>query len=285
MPEYQAHTWHAFEDIVRVVEAFNKDSLYPLLFRGHHSACWSLQSTLERRKPNRFLVLKYYESILRCKPEIEMFTGLSWELCGIGEICNLLKDYDRFSRMLEGCTDDGRVLGDSYMAYLRHHGFPSPLVDWSRSPYVAAYFAFQAPGAQNRAIYILAEKPDNTKGKASNEASIYSLRRVPKPHKRHYLQQSEYTACVQFNLNDGWSFVPYETIERSHIGSLENWHEVNQTSWSGVFQDVIFKITMPSDIRLEILQRLDQFNLNAFSLFGSEESLMETMAFREIDLK
>ena len=63
MPEYQAHTWHAFEDIVRVVEAFNKDSLYPLLFRGHHSACWSLQSTLERRKPNRFLVLKYYKFI------------------------------------------------------------------------------------------------------------------------------------------------------------------------------------------------------------------------------
>ena len=30
---------------------------------------------------------------------------------------------------------------------------------------------------------------------------------------------------------------------------------------------------------------LDAFNLNAFSLFGSDESLMETPAFREIDLK
>ena len=188
--------------------------------------------------------------------------------------------------MLEGYTDDGRVLGDSYMAYLRHHRFPSPLLDWSRSPYVAAYFAFQPLGNQNRAIYILAEKPDNTKGKASNdEATIYSLRQVQKPHKRHYLQQSDYTVCVQFDPSDGWSLVPYETIERSHNVSLENWHEVNQTSWSGVFQDVIFKITMPSDIRLEILQRLDQFNLNEFSLFGSEESLMETMAFRKIDLK
>jgi FRG domain len=275
MPECQAHTWEKFEDIVRVVEDLNKDSLYPLLFRGHRSACWSLQSTLERRKPNKFPVLKYYESILRCKPEIETFTGLSWELCRIGEICNLVKDYDRFSLMLDGVTDDGRVLGVRYMAYLRHHGFPSPLLDWSKSPYVAAYLAFKAPGAQNRAVYILAEKPHNIKGKSSNEASIYSFRGVPKPHKRHYLQQSEYTACVQFDLKEGWSFVPYETIEGSYIGSLESWQD----------QDVIFKITMPSDIRLEILKRLDKFNLNAFSLFASEESLMETMAFREIDLK
>jgi len=30
---------------------------------------------------------------------------------------------------------------------------------------------------------------------------------------------------------------------------------------------------------------LDEFNLNAYSLFGSEESLMETLAYREIDAK
>jgi hypothetical protein len=270
MQEYQARTWAQFEDFVLDAEAFNKDSHDPLLYRGHRSACWSLQSTLERRKPNKFSILKYYESILRCKPEIETFTGLSWDLCGIREMCDLVKEYERFSQMLVGYTDDGRVL-HSYMAYLRHHGFPSPLLDWSKSPYVAAYFAFQPTGDQNRAIYILAEKPDNTKGKASNEASIYSLRRVQKPHRRHYLQQSEYTVCVQFDLNDGWSFVPYGTV--------------NPTSWSEIRQDVISKITMSVDLRIEILQRLDKFNLNAFSLFGSEESLMETMAFREIDSK
>ena len=30
---------------------------------------------------------------------------------------------------------------------------------------------------------------------------------------------------------------------------------------------------------------LDEFNLNAYSLFGSENSLMDTMAIRELDLR
>src|SRR5579871_975887 len=39
--------------------------------------------------------------------------------------------------------------GYDYMAYLRHHGFPSPLLDWTRSPYVAAFFAFRDLGGVN----------------------------------------------------------------------------------------------------------------------------------------
>lgn len=29
-----------------------------------------------------------------------------------------------------------------FMTRLRHHGFPSPLLDWPQSPYIAAFFAF-----------------------------------------------------------------------------------------------------------------------------------------------
>jgi len=36
---------------------------------------------------------------------------------------------------------------------------------------------------------------------------------------------------------------------------------------------------------LKVLKILDSYNLNAFSLFGSEESLMETLAARELDLR
>lgn len=283
MPKYDANAWEDYENIVHNVCEYNKNSLTPLLFRGHDDAVWHLQTTLERRGIQKCSVEQYYKSILRCKPEIETFTGLSWDSSTIERIFGLVNDYDGLSLTFDGFSDGGEVPGGTYMTYLRHHGFPSPLLDWSRSPFVAAFFAFKNPGPQKRAVYVLAEKPKNRKGKSSNEPAIYSLRRIIKPDRRHYLQQSEYTVCLEYNFQYGWSFVPYRAIEDRRIVSLDDWKDVNQNSWNANEQDVIFKITLPSDIRLDALTRLDAFNLNAFSLFGSEESLMETMAVREID--
>jgi hypothetical protein len=44
------------------------------------------------------------------------------------------------------------------------------------------------------------------------------------------------------------------------------------------------KINIPVSQRVKVLRFLDRFKLNTFSLFDSEESLMEMLAFRTIDL-
>ena len=48
-------------------------------------------------------------------------------------------------------------------------------------------------------------------------------------------------------------------------------------------QDVLWRFDIPWTERLKVLKLLDSYNLNAFSLFDSEESLMETLALRELD--
>jgi hypothetical protein len=48
-------------------------------------------------------------------------------------------------------------------------------------------------------------------------------------------------------------------------------------------QDRLWKFNIPWTERLKVLRILDTYNLNAFSLFDSEESLMETMALRTLE--
>ena len=48
-------------------------------------------------------------------------------------------------------------------------------------------------------------------------------------------------------------------------------------------QDSVWKFTISSAARSDVLRFLDSSNLNAYSLFGTEDALMQTMAVREME--
>lgn len=85
-------------------------------------------------------------------------------------------------------------------------------------------------------------------------------------HKRHFQQQSWYTICAMVqpeNLTDHSYYAEHESVFAN--GSDE--------------QDALWKINIPVSERIKALKHLNRYNLNSFSLFGSEESLCETIAF------
>ena len=87
-------------------------------------------------------------------------------------------------------------------------------------------------------------------------------------HHRHFRQRSEYTFCGNFVEWDAqWRFDSHEKV-------FEN-RRPNQD------QDLVWKFDIPSSERDKVLGILSDYNLNAFSLFGSEETLLETMWYRE----
>jgi len=264
MEERNLNTWEEFEEALKDIRKEHDKSdakTTPLLFRGQENSCWRLRTTLELRR-ERMLFADYYGLIARIRPQIETLTGSEWPIPDYPEVWKDVQDYDKFSRDL-WC---GRCPGYAYMANLRHHGFPSPLLDWTRSPYVAAYFAFSKASGDSDSrvsIYILAEISLKLSGNLMSVLHRYGP--YVKTHRRHVLQQSEYTLCTVFD--DAFRFERYDKIfDKSRYQRGACW-----------------KITLPATLRTSVLRLLDEYNLNAYSLFGSEDGMMEMLAVRQFD--
>lgn len=56
---------------------------------------------------------------------------------------------------------------------------------------------------------------------------------------------------------------------------VEGWEE----------QDMLWKFNIPARERLKVMKHLDTVNINKYSLFRSEEGLMDTMALRSFFLR
>jgi hypothetical protein len=262
--EIDVNSWDEIEANLRELRGRAGKSELPLLFRGHTLSTWPLETTLERNKQPRMSFEEYYRLILKVRPQIEAFTHKQWIIPTYPSVKKWTEGYDGFSRRLSA----GRLPGYDYMAYLRHHGFPSPLLDWTRSLYVAAFFAFRKDmaDAPNRKVAIYVFEEARIRSRSNFVPLIFRLGPYVRTHQRHFLQQSEYTLCVQFD--DQWRFESYEGM----------------TSSNGQRQGACWKFNIPASQRLEVLKILDSYNLNAFSLLNSEESLVETMAFREFHI-
>ena len=184
----------------------------------------------------------------------------------VAEIEEWAKNYDAHR------DPNQTVLCYPYMAHLRHNGFPSPLLDWTHSPYVAAFFAFSKPQNDEVAIYAFADSPNNSKFGSSTEPQIHLLGQYVRTHTRHFRLQSRYTISAKYvDMSTGlqWQFVPHEQV--FDLGRAD--------------QDVGWKMIVPASERKKVLKVLQRVNITEFSLFGSEESLMETLAVQEIDLR
>lgn len=249
METIETANWEDFESRLKRLREDCRGDIPTLLYRGQGNEGYHLETSLERERKPSMRIGDYYRLMAKIKPEIETLTGKNWDVPEWEE--------DAFK------SNGFSPITFSYMIYLRHHEFPSPLLDWSYSPYIAAFFAFRkSHDVGKRAIYVFREFTKRpTKSYWEGQPEIHVMRRDVRSHRRHFLQQSAYTLCY----DDKLSFGSHEEVSKSGKSH----------------QDILYKFLVPNSERNEVLRLLGKYNLNAFSLFQTVESLMETLWTKE----
>ena len=226
-----------------------------VLFRGQRNAEWELSTTLERYTQKNFSVREYNRVLCAIAPAITAYTGKDWHL------------------EEEISIDKHHFLSPPnyhFMTYVRHHGFPSPLIDWTQSLYIALFFAYQNVDITDSvSIYSYVESLKHVKTGWAGSPQISLLGPYVKTHMRHFSQQTQYTVAVK-KINDDWNYCP---------------HKEAFAESEGLDQDLVYKFILPGSLKNEVLTKLHEMNINAFTLFSNEESLMDMLAYKEITMR
>ncbi len=243
-----------FNKLIHNIDFKKKEDKYStysdVLFRGHSCESWVLKTTLERYLNKKVSMLEYNRYLQTVKPAFSAFTEKNWNLTHEPKIDDM----------------PSSPPGYELMVYLRHHGFPTPLLDWSLSPYIASFFAFQNAGEEeNVAVYTFIEYYGGGKSGCVGSPTIHACGPYIESHKRHFNQQGQYTICRE-KLDDRWFYCNHNEVFKREDKD----------------QDVVTKYLIPSIEKHKALKQLDIMNINSFSLYGSTESLAEMLAYREI---
>lgn len=235
-----------------------------LIYRGQSNADWKVESTLDRLEKRFPRTL----NLASRTPKHFDHPPVPHEI-----------QLDRFKELARGKfvshlppSDD-----DEWWALAQHYGLATPMLDWTYSPFVALFFAFESEKCEvnreykepaNRAVFALAHHlisdgqnrkkplPFSPKGHANyrltNQGGLFL--RMPDPE----LEGTPSNGTMKLKYIDLEAYVeknfPNETYDQSI-------HDPDKP------RKILQKFIIPNDDRIDCLRFLDYMNINRASLF------------------
>ncbi len=227
-------TWSEYKTWVETVIGVKKNYFY----RGQSNPSWKLQTTFHRYAVDvGMTLLQYLDFVL---PEVHHYVSAQYN-----ELFNL-QNPEEFG---------------AFLALLQHHGFPTPLLDWTLSPYVAAYFAFRDvdiknPKTDHVRIYVF----DYQEWISSFEQPL-DLRNWTK----------SYVSVIRPHAKHNPRLIPQRgTYTVTNVSDMET-HLLQQNK---IF---LYIADLPVSERIKVIRDLDLMGINEMTLFPGMDGICQTL--------
>jgi len=244
----------SLEQFNAAIRDIRKDSAEAteILFRGQVDSSWMVKSTLERIGIPKIPCSEYYLFIDKIKPLINPFIESKYQrkATTAGYPINF-GEYDKTSWSLPELE---------YLTYLRHHGFPTPIIDWTKSPYVALFFSCEdfATSRTDGKVFVYS-KSNAASVEGSSIPTLQTIGEYVETDKRHVAQQSKYLVPIIY-LKE-WQFITFGTVSLA-----------KQAFYT------VKELEIESDAKAGIIRELTVMNINRFTMYLSEDSLIRNYA-------
>ena len=248
-------TWHEeptvdFRELCQAIEVLSASP--KRAWRGQANSEWMLESTLDRR-------------LQQVAPQESYEQWLDRELQMIARFRSLAKPY-------ASDIEKQHLHGDNWtaLAFGRHAGLPTRLVDWTKSPWVAAWFACHEHSDADGVIWWFGQEslenvlhprwcgwgvpkiPTSPTGERDLAATAF------KPHGRAWVSEIHYSSpCPRMEAQQGF-ITTCGRLRKTHNDAIDELPE-SETISRG-------RIRIPAALKGEVLASLREMNIHAKSL-------------------
>jgi hypothetical protein len=256
--EIPLQSWAEFKNLA-------EKSMLEWIFRGQSNAEWDLETSLERSK------------IVADFPEFEE---------------QLIEDFKRGAKFYLENEQLPTTLLEWY-SMIQHFGAPSRLLDFSKSPYIAAYFAFEQANinVDKVAIWVI------DKNGLYQRAKYYLKNKIDKTSSNHYAYDDNtfekvFVKSKQDEINCLFPVEPYNVNQRYHLQQSificqGNPYEtfLKQVDFLGdIVEKVIMKVTIPVIERKKAMRDLEKMNITRASLFPGLDGFAKSLFLKYSNL-